>query len=241
MHIPRTLAVFVLFLVGIHPVFAQNLSIPPRLYVRPGEVCTVDFWADAGIQNLAGIDMVLSFSAKEPGTVPLLTAALADPDDPKEIRLGKMIPGPLVFAHPGVETLSVAIVTAASKGGGNGPGWVLSVPLQTPLTAPSGATYSLTFPKLQALTMDNQLIPCRAGGEIIVDPNLPSTGDVNADQKVNVQDVVLALKFAVQLQEPTEMQQFLGDLPPRDGKINVSDAIALLRTITGINPGKLGN
>jgi hypothetical protein len=66
-------------------------------------------------------------------------------------------------------------------------------------------------------------------------------GDINGDNKVNVQDATLALRIAVKLTTVTDAQIKAGDVAPKhadgtfgDGKVNVSDATRILRFAVGI-------
>ena len=55
-----------------------------------------------------------------------------------------------------------------------------------------------------------------------------SRGDVNADQRVNILNATLSLRFAVGLLPPTVKQKTLGDLND-DGKLNLQDTTAILQ------------
>jgi hypothetical protein len=58
-------------------------------------------------------------------------------------------------------------------------------------------------------------------------------GDVNGDQKINIQDATIVLRFVVSLAALTDQQNVASDLNG-DGKINVQDAVLLLRKIVGL-------
>lgn len=69
-------------------------------------------------------------------------------------------------------------------------------------------------------------------------------GDLNEDGEVNVLDVILSLRFAVQLDAPTDRQWAMGDVSPArgtqgrpigDDKLNVDDSIRILRVTVGLD------
>ena len=78
------------------------------------------------------------------------------------------------------------------------------------------------------------------------DPTLVTDGDVaplgNRDGKVNVGDALVALRFALRLETPTQEDMGHGDVAPLDsqgqpnpdGVINVGDALVILRKAFGI-------
>jgi hypothetical protein len=69
-------------------------------------------------------------------------------------------------------------------------------------------------------------------------------GDINGDNKVNVQDATLALRIAVGIVTATDTQIKAGDVAPKkadgtfgDGRINVADATRILRVSVGLDAG----
>jgi hypothetical protein len=79
----------------------------------------------------------------------------------------------------------------------------------------------------------------------VVNPSLHD-GDIaplgNRDKKVNVGDALVALRFALELEAPTQEDMQHGDVAPLDasgqpnpdGKITVGDALVILRKALGI-------
>jgi hypothetical protein len=57
-------------------------------------------------------------------------------------------------------------------------------------------------------------------------------GDLNADEKVNVQDATASLRLAVGLITPTDVQKVAGDVNG-DGKLNAQDTTLILRKAVG--------
>lgn len=53
-------------------------------------------------------------------------------------------------------------------------------------------------------------------------------GDVNGDGKINADDAVLVLRYAVELTELNETQKLAADVS-KDGRINADDAVLILR------------
>ncbi len=227
------LALFTLApLLFVRGVQAQAITVPARLYARPGAVVALDLWADAGIVNLVGVDLTLNINADGAHNVPAPQAALNAEGDPYALP-GRLIPRPFtqVFASP--DTFS-ALLTTPATAGGSGPGWIVSLPLQVPATAPAGAVYPLTFSRLNVTLGDAAPLALTAESAIVVDPDTPRDGDLNADGRITVQDATLALRIAAQLLTPTPTQHFTGDLSPRDGRVNVGDAIGILRLAAGL-------
>ena len=57
-----------------------------------------------------------------------------------------------------------------------------------------------------------------------------STGDINADQAINVSDVVVSVGIVLGTLSPDECQLEFGDIN-QDGTINVSDIVLLVSMI----------
>ncbi|WP_298434851.1 Ig-like domain-containing protein, partial [Geobacter sp.] len=79
-----------------------------------------------------------------------------------------------------------------------------------------------------------------AGNESSVPRNItwadPPSGDLNADGQLSVLDVLIALRIAVGLRQPTEGDLIVGDVSPfvngisvPDGKIDISDTLVILK------------
>jgi hypothetical protein len=64
----------------------------------------------------------------------------------------------------------------------------------------------------------------------------PTLGDLNGDDKINVQDATIALRIAVGLTTPTDDQKAAGDVN-QDGKWNVQDATLILQVAVGLKTG----
>lgn len=67
----------------------------------------------------------------------------------------------------------------------------------------------------------------------ILPPNGYSKGDVNMDRKVDVKDVVLALRHTIGIKKLTDEQCSLADIDS-NGKVNIADAIYIQRIILNI-------
>jgi hypothetical protein len=78
-------------------------------------------------------------------------------------------------------------------------------------------------------TLQEQRIPVEIGKA----SSEPILGDLNDDQKINVQDATLSLKIVVGVLQPTPEQQIADDVN-QDGKLNVQDTTQILRMAVGL-------
>ncbi|MGQ9697158.1 MAG: carboxypeptidase regulatory-like domain-containing protein, partial [Armatimonadota bacterium] len=71
----------------------------------------------------------------------------------------------------------------------------------------------------------------------IIPPAPPVTkGDVNGNGKVDIPDATLALRFAVKLDTPTDVQKAAADVNG-NGQVDVADVTMILRVAVGLLPG----
>ncbi|MBW3625353.1 MAG: hypothetical protein KY468_18305 [Armatimonadetes bacterium] len=88
-----------------------------------------------------------------------------------------------------------------------------------------------------------RMIANAAAARFGVDPSL-MYGDVTDDKNVDINDVIVTLRIAVELVQPTASQKRRADVaprnpvggPPGDGRVDASDAIRILRRIIRLGP-----
>ncbi len=123
----------------------------------------------------------------------------------------------------------VEFASAASPGGGADIEIVHEKILSSPVTTKQVRIFVPTGqapPRFREIEIYNFVLPPK------VTPPAVKKGDLNADGKVTLADVILALQVAVGLKQPTKEQLSAGDLN-NNGKIELPEVITILQVAVG--------
>ncbi|HEY3281121.1 MAG TPA: dockerin type I domain-containing protein [Armatimonadota bacterium] len=163
-----------------------------------------------------------------------LVLNLADPGGPQLTLAGAKALDGLGFTTDTTEPGRVALTFVA----GDAP--MVPGPLATlSLDIPAGAapSYDLSGQVLRASDTSGLefVLPVQAGTLTVKTTTPPALGkgDANGDGKVNIQDVLIALRMAVGMVRPTPEQLAALDRAG-DGKVDIGDVVAVLRMVIGL-------
>ncbi|MGQ9698924.1 MAG: dockerin type I repeat-containing protein [Armatimonadota bacterium] len=118
----------------------KNVTAPP------GGVANVEIVMDSALRSVAAVQFILDFRLAEPADAPLPTPFPADPDHPQNgealIALGPMVPQHTLNMASGAVKGTVQVAIAGVIGF-DGPGTLVTIPLQVPQNTAPGTVYNL--------------------------------------------------------------------------------------------------
>jgi len=177
--VKRILGLVALGLMLAVPVAAQTISAGDYT-ANPGDIVKVQITADAGIKGVAGMQILLDFSSVTPAGGPALTVTSENDVDWGIIPHTRQSFIAINLNKPG--QINVGVVGDKS---GDGPGTLLTIPLQVPANAVPGSVYALNLIDPAVNDADGKIIPTTAvGGKITIaggtQPPPPATADISA-------------------------------------------------------------
>ena len=131
----------------------------------------------------------------------------------------------------------IFISMASATGMKSGSGELIDFTFKSSASAAVGKETQIEFNKAEIYdeSLKNITVKTQNGKVNIGYTCVP--GDVNADEKIDSRDVILTLRFAAEIVEPTLVEKCAADANG-DGLVKSNDAITILRIAVGAAPSK---
>jgi len=191
------------------PSLKPNLSITSKM-TPPGTSVTVEISIDDAT-GMAGGDILVNYDAN------ILTI--------NDVRATDLISGINLIVNdtiPGKIMMSMA----GAQGIPTGSGALIEIDLAVDLSVEIGTETTLDFGEAAIYNELGIVIPTNLENGTIEITGI--RGDVNQDGLVRANDAILTLRFIVEIDTPTEYQEWAADMNG-DGNVGANDAILILR------------
>lgn|GEM_PF-1511463 len=205
-------------------VAAMALTVQPASGL-PGQMINVGIKANSAVSGIFGANLKVTLTPLIPSYAPPLTFGPAS-----AVKTGIIVPiDGIAFAQAASPTVAQVGVAALTQI--DGPGTLLTVPVQIPQNAQQWTTYNVHIEG--TVVMNGVDVPIKTNdGAVMVRIRL--LGDLNGDGRITPADATLAIRVAIGLTPPTMEILAAGDLNG-DGRISVGEATVILRTAVGLS------